>query len=194
MSSKTAIENKKTAPKTISRVNSKPRPRNNSELPRSIQQRNSPHIKIDPYLHPTSSVLLSGTYTITCPTATSLFDTSSLDLSLDKDPIHNIWWATFRWGAWDGIMQVKPGPRGVEDLGRLFSFGWRLRDLRDGRLEFGRGCMGDVTFYRGEISGRLRNVRGVGMVEFNGVREEGEAVEDDLEHEWDGFVEEAYGG
>ncbi|KAJ4320363.1 hypothetical protein N0V94_003437 [Neodidymelliopsis sp. IMI 364377] len=192
--SKPTTENKKTTPKTVSRVNSKPRPHNapspTPSRPQSIQQHTSSPIKPDPYLH---SILLSGTYTITCPTATSLFHTPSLDLSLAKDPRHNIWWATFRWGDWDGIMQLNLGPQGIEDLGRLFTFGWRLRDLQSGRLDFGSGCMGDVTFYRGEIEGRLFNVPGEGMVEFHGVRMEGEPVEDDLEHEWDAFVDEAYG-
>jgi hypothetical protein len=158
--------------------------------------RSSPYIKPDPYQNhyqPERSLLLSGTYSISCETANSIFDDYNLDLTLARDPSRGMWWAAFRWGAWDGIMQMKPGPRNFDSLGQPCSLGWRLRDLETGQLTFGRKCTGTMTFSGdGSMEGCLYEVPGVGSLEFEGMRVSGENLEDDLKEEWDGFVAEAY--
>tara|TARA_R110002003_G_scaffold505_3_gene20132 strand:+ start:2166 stop:2924 length:759 start_codon:yes stop_codon:yes gene_type:complete len=158
----------------------------------------SPNIKPDHYTTPNATpapILLSGTYDISCPTASSLFFPSDLTLTLSKDPARSVWWATCRWGAWDMIMQLNPGPSSVA-LGEPCALGWRMRDLETGALTFGKRCTGEMSFSAdGRMSGWLGEVVGVGVVEFEGWRMEGceEGLEDDLRGEWDGFVREAYG-
>lgn len=135
--------------------------------------------------------LLSGTYSIDCAVASDMFQDYDLDLTLASDSSRNIWWATFRWGAWDGIMQMKPGPAGV---GQPCSLGWRLRDLETNQLKFGKRCTGTITFFENQtFTGQLHDVPGAGTVDFDGARLPGPAVHDDLQHEWDAFVSEAYG-
>ncbi|KAI4918480.1 hypothetical protein J4E90_002864 [Alternaria incomplexa] len=156
----------------------------------------SPHIKTDPYpnyYQPSPPLLLSGTYSISCATASSIFNDYNFDLTLARDPSRGIWWATFRWGAWDGIIQMNPGPGDSDSLGQPCSLGWRLRDLETGQLTFGRKCTGYMTFSGdGSMEGCLYEVPGVGSLEFEGMRVSGGSLEDDLKGEWDGFVVEAY--
>jgi hypothetical protein len=138
-------------------------------------------------------VLLSGTYDITCDTATSIFNEYNLDLTLAVNPSRSTWWATFRWGAWDGIIQLNPGPSSYP-LGQPCSLGWRMRDLETGQLKFGKRCTGAMTFFENQtFVGWLGEVPGVGTVEFEGTRLAGPSLEDDLQGEWDAFVSEAYG-
>lgn len=135
--------------------------------------------------------LLSGRYSIDFADASNMFEDYNLDLTLASDPSRNIWWATFRWGAWDGIMQMRPGPAGV---GQPCSLGWRLRDLETNQLKFGKRCTGTITFFENQtFTGQLYEVPGAGTVDFDGARLPGPAVHDDLQHEWDAFVSEAYG-
>lgn len=146
----------------------------------------------DPYSN--DPLLLTGTYSITCPVASSLLMTDDLDLTLALDSARGIWWATFRWGTWDALLQMNPGPRDMHTLGRPCTLGWRLRDLHTGALEFGRGCMGEMVFFADRtFTARLFGWPEVGVMEFEGVRMEGEVLEDDLRDEWEGFVKEAYG-
>jgi len=156
----------------------------------------SPYIKSDPYpdyYQPSPPLLLSGTYPISCETASSIFNDYNLDLTLARDPSRGIWWATFRWGAWDGIIQMNPGPGDSDSLGQPCSLGWRLRDLETGQLTFGRKCTGYMTFSGdGSMYGCLYEVPGVGSLTFEGMRVSGGSLEDDLKGEWDGFVAEAY--
>ena len=158
--------------------------------------RSSPYIKSDPhqnYYQPEPSLLLSGTYSIDCASASSVFNDYNLDLTLARDPSRGLWWATFRWGAWDGIIQMNPGPSDSNSLGLPCSLGWRLRDLNTGKLTFGRKCTGTMTFFRdGMVDGCLYEVPGVGDLAFEGTRMTGGNLEDDLKEEWDGFVTEAY--
>ncbi|CAN9430162.1 unnamed protein product [Alternaria alternata] len=158
--------------------------------------RSSPYIKSDPhqnYYQPEPSLLLSVTYSIDCASASSVFNDYNLDLTLARDPSRGLWWATFRWGAWDGIIQMNPGPSDSNSLGLPCSLGWRLRDLNTGKLTFGRKCTGTMTFFRdGMVDGCLYEVPGVGDLIFEGTRMAGGNLEDDLKEEWDGFVTEAY--
>ncbi|KAI8940855.1 hypothetical protein NX059_002116 [Plenodomus lindquistii] len=139
-------------------------------------------------------LLLTGNYSISCPIAESLLMAENLDLSLALDTFRHIWWATFRWGTWDAIVQMNPGPTSTSMFGQSHTLGWRLRDLHTGALEFGRRCTGDIVFLRdGSFRARLIGWPEVGVVEFEGRREEGPVLEDDLRGEWEEFVKEAYG-
>ena len=114
-----------------------------------------------------------------------------MDLMLAQNATRNTWWATFRWGAWDGIMQMRPGPTGID---HSCSLGWRLRDIETGQLKFGKNCTGDIMFFGDQtFTGSLYGVPGVGTVDFEGTRLPGPSGQDDLQHEWDAFVSEAYG-
>ncbi|KAF1947061.1 hypothetical protein EJ02DRAFT_365939 [Clathrospora elynae] len=155
----------------------------------------SPHIKPDPYAsspyQPQSSILLTGSYEIDCQAATDMFGNVKMDLTLSLDSARGIWWATFCWGVWDGIIQMNPDPTG--SIGQPCALGWRLRDLETGKLTFGRKCTGSMTFFKEQyFRGCLFEVPGVGAVEFNGQRVLGAGLEDDLQHDWDAFVTEAY--
>jgi hypothetical protein len=160
--------------------------------PQRAPAKPSARIKPDSYAqHESSSnlIILSGLYEIDCPAATDMFGDYDLNLTLARDTPRDCWWATFRWGAWDGIMQMNPGPI----LDEPASLGWRMRDLETGQLRFGKKCTGQITCYSDQImGGELYEVPGVGTVEFQGRRMPGEALGDDLQHEWDAFVSEAY--
>ncbi|KAH7386835.1 hypothetical protein DE146DRAFT_768522 [Phaeosphaeria sp. MPI-PUGE-AT-0046c] len=137
------------------------------------------------------AILLGGTYTIDCAVASDMFQDYNLDLTLAPDPSRNTWWATYRWGAWDGIIQMRPGPTGV---GQPCSLGWRLRDLGTGDLKFGKRCTGTIMFLENQaFTGSLFEVPGVGTVDFDGTRLPGPSVQHNLQYEWDAFVSEAYG-
>jgi hypothetical protein len=167
----------------------------NERIPSPAQRSpyiNSPRIKSDPYVDTEiyqPAVLLSGVYDIDCATIGDLFGDYNLGLSLSVDPSRGIWWATFRWGAWDGIIQMNPGPI----PGQSCALGWRLRDLQTGQLKFGRKCTGKITFFENQaLRGVLYDVPSAGTVEYEGRRLPGPSVEDDLQHEWDAFVAQAY--
>jgi hypothetical protein len=90
---------------------------------------------------------------------------------------------------------MNPGPSSSSALDRPCFLGWRLRDLETGRLTFGRKCTGEMTFFRDQglgVRGYLFEVPEVGTVKFEGRRVPGRSCEDDLKHEWDAFVTEAY--
>ncbi|KAH6496246.1 hypothetical protein HBI55_098650 [Parastagonospora nodorum] len=155
----------------------------------------SPHVKTDPYAQPGHAryVLLSGTYEVNCATASDMFGDYNLELTLAENPARNAWWATFRWGAWDVIIQMSPGPDQI-GVGNQCTLGWRLRDLETGQFTFGKRCTGSMTFFDNQtFIGALFGVPGVGTVEFDGNRLAGRSLEDDLRHEWDAIAAEAYG-
>jgi hypothetical protein len=142
---------------------------------------------------PSRNVIVSGNYEIRCPIAEDVFREYDLDLSLAFDASHDTWWATFRWGAWDGIMKMTPGPTYI-GLNQPCTLGWRLRDLETNQLRFGKRCTGVMTIFEdGTLTGHLFEMPDVGTVNFDGRRQLGPSLEDDLQHEWDGFVSEAYG-
>jgi hypothetical protein len=142
---------------------------------------------------PQREIRLSGIYEVDCPTASDIFNSFDLDLTLAVDTPRSTWWATFRWGAWVGIIKMNPGPT-YDALNKPCSLGWRLRDLETGQLRFGKKCMGTMTFFEDQtFTGELYDVPDAGTVEFEGRRLAGPRVEDDLQDEWDGFVSEAYG-
>ncbi|KAH7087847.1 hypothetical protein FB567DRAFT_569751 [Paraphoma chrysanthemicola] len=205
---KTTKNNTATSPTPSKRSKKEPTPRVKKEpshssttaspfRPRIKQER---YIKPDPYADLPSSpntqqcALLSGTYTISCPLATALFSTSSsFSLTLAKDPSRSVWWASTSMGSWDFLIQLNPGPTHTV-LGEPCTLGWRMRDMDTGELKFGKGCMGEMVFGgNGKMSACLWDVPGVGEVELEGWREDGDAVEGDWREEWDGFVREAYG-
>lgn len=169
-----------------------PGSRNNQEfgspLPQTPHYASSTRLKAESYAdnrsYP-SSVLISGLYEIDCPTAGDMFGDYDINLTLSRNSSRGCWWATFRWGAWDGIILMKPGP----DADQPTSFGWRLRDLEIGQLKSGKKCTGQMTCFSNQtLRGEQYEIPGVGTIEF-----EGTALEDDLQHEWDAFVSEAYG-
>jgi hypothetical protein len=144
-------------------------------------------------LLPSFNNTVSGIYEIRCPIAEDVFREYELDLSLAFDAPRDTWWATFRWGAWDGIIKMTPGPIYV-GTNRPCTLGWRLRDLETDELRFGKRCTGMMTFFDdGTLTGYLNEMPNVGTVKFDGRRQLGPSIEDDLQHEWDGFVSEAYG-
>jgi hypothetical protein len=157
------------------------------------QPMSSPRIKTDPYANREYSpdgIVLSGLYDIDCPTATDMFNDYDLTLTLAKDSARGCWWATFRWGAWDGIIQINTDLV----LDRSVPFAWRLRDLETGKLTFGKRCTGQITCFSDKTMwGELQDIPEVGTVAFEGRRVAGQALEDDFQHEWDGFVAQAYG-
>jgi hypothetical protein len=140
------------------------------------------------------TITLSGIYEIRCEVAYDEFGVYDLDLSLSADPNRGVWWATFRWDAWVGIFQIEPSTD-LYILSQPCELGWRMRDLETGQLTFGRNCTGDIEFSAGQtLSGELYGMPiSGGMVEFSGRRLPGAGVQDDLQHEWDGFVKGAYG-
>jgi hypothetical protein len=163
-------------------------------LPQRSQYTSSPRIKIDPYtnIKGNQGTILSGIYEIDCSIASDMFNEYNLDLTLAFDAYRDTWWASFRWGAWDGIMKMDPGPT-YTGTNQPWSLGWRLRDLQTGQLKFGKKCTGVMTFFEdGTLVGELNEVPGAGTVEFAGRRLVGPSLEDDLQNEWDGFVSEAY--
>lgn len=77
------------------------------------------------------------------------------------------------------------------------SFGWRARDSEQGKLSFGRGCFGEITFFD---NGRFRATIShlfPELIELEGERRPGPLwcgkSAWQFEREWDGFVAEAYG-
>jgi hypothetical protein len=155
----------------------------------------APRVKIDPYISSESnqSILLSGMYAIQCPVASDIFGDYDLDFTLSLDPTRGIWWATFRWGAWDGIIRMNSGPS-FKVRGESCPLDWRLRDLETGELRFGKKCTGHMTFFENQtFQGSLYNIPYAGTVAFEGRRLPGCNLKDDLQDEWDAFVSEAYG-
>lgn len=166
-----------------------------SSQPQQSLQNSSPYIKTDPCAQGerVRPVLLSGTYEVNCATASDMFGDYNLELTLAANPTRNAWWATFRWGAWDVIIQMSPGPDQI-GIGNQCMLGWRLRDLETGQLTFGKRCTGAMTFFDDQsFTGALFGVPGAGTVEFDGNRLAGRSLEDDLRHEWDAIAAEAYG-
>lgn len=177
-----------------------PRPRVKTEQAPPVtrhRQRTPPsycnHSVYDQSLYQTPGpILLSGIYNVSCPLASALFEDYHLTLSLALDSSRGTWWATFRWGPRDFILQMSPGPS-THALGRPCSFNWRLRNLDTGKLTFERKCKGEMTFFEDQsFRACLYEVPGEGPVEFDGRRMPGPNVEDDLQDEWDGIVKEAY--
>jgi hypothetical protein len=154
--------------------------------PPSVQRAgysSSSRVKADPYgSYPGSqSIILSGRYEVNCSVASDMFEDYDHDLTLAISPSRDVWWATFRWGAWDGIIQMRPGPT-YHELGQPCSLGWRLRNLETGQLKFGKRCTGVMTFNNDQtFTGALYEVPGAGTVEFEGTRMVGESLEDDLQ-------------
>ncbi len=61
----------------------------------------SPHTKHEYTPRIPSDPILSGTYSTTCPTATSLFGPEDFgpddfSMTIARDPARGVWWATFR--------------------------------------------------------------------------------------------------
>ncbi|KAG9387896.1 hypothetical protein A1F94_000788 [Pyrenophora tritici-repentis] len=170
---------KEPAPKKEPKVKKEPAPRSK--------------VKKEQYDDPSDrAIIMSGMYDITSDTASDTWQEYQLDLSLSTDPNRGVWWATFRWGAWDGIMRIQPAP-GFNLFGQC-ELGWRMRDLETGQLTFGKRCTGDIEFFANQtLRGCLYEVPGAGALQFEGTRVSGPAVQDDLQHEWDDFVKQAYG-
>ncbi|KAF9695072.1 hypothetical protein EKO04_006995 [Ascochyta lentis] len=144
--------------------------------------------------NPTNShnpyVLLSGPYQcLTNGAAGDWLKGDRFHLTLSYDFTRRRWWAAFSMGAWDGMIQVNPGPLTPDDVhaGRKFPLMWRLRNLRQRRVQEGVNCTGDVVISSEEISVRLFEVLGFGVLEFVGVRLEGLTLYRDLQCEWDVF-------
>lgn len=122
-----------------------------------IKQEPSPH---DP-IQEQGNILLSGTYKLNCPTLH--VNPPYLTLYLDED--RSIWWITLTYDSFDFLIQMDPGPS-YEPLGVPCTLGWRVRDGDTGRLYFGKGCTGEMTFYEDQtLSGVLKGVPRVGTVE-----------------------------
>ncbi|KAF2004537.1 hypothetical protein P154DRAFT_587287 [Amniculicola lignicola CBS 123094] len=141
----------------------------------------------------------SGSYSITCPTATQNFPSvnpNSLQLTLYLDNHRSCWWASFSWGAWDFIVKMRPGPS-FATLDQLCTLGWRFKDWDTGELKLGRGCTGQMTFYRNKtVYGSLSDIPGVGLLEFWGHRigsDETGATGEEFQLDWERLPREAYG-
>lgn len=138
------------------------------------------------------TILMSGMYDITSATVSETWNEYDLELGLFSDHNRGVWWATFNWGAWDGIMRIQPSSE--FNLFGSCELSWRMRDLESGQLTFGRKCTGDIEFFADQtLRGYLFDVPGAGAVDFEGTRVPGPAVQNDLQDEWDDFVKQAYG-
>ena len=124
-------------------------------------------------------ILMSGMYDITSATVSETWSDYNLELGLFSDPNRGVWWATLRWGTWDGIMRILPS----SDFNLFGSceLSWRMRDLESGQLAFGRNCTGDIEFFSNQtLRGYLFNVPEAGAVDFEGTRMPGPSVQNDL--------------
>jgi hypothetical protein len=146
----------------------------------------------------TDIILLSGHYDITCPTAVSIFPYlawEGLQITVCRDTYRDVWWGRFIWGPWDCVILMDPGPS--HTLNAPCTLGWRLRDLNTGRLTFGQGRTGELTFFRNRrIDGTLFKVPEVGDLRFWGKWTDvlvGDACADEFWEEWEAFPRIAYG-
>lgn len=164
----------------------------------------SPYIKPDPYAnnashHRSSSIqggsnVQGGTYTTTFYCDNPLYDNDPFTFTLFRNPQRSVWWATFSWGPLEGLIQMSPGPGDFDTLDHSYSLGWRLRDIQDNSLTFGRKCTGVMVFFADQtFQGALYQVPYVGTVEIQGARQAGPSLRGDYQDEWDAFVSEAYG-
>ncbi|CAO2649523.1 Nn.00g069080.m01.CDS01 [Neocucurbitaria sp. VM-36] len=159
----------------------------------------SPYLKPDTYpnneLQTPRPVLLSGTYHTHISCAPLLPDNndnpiSTLTLYRDSSQRSSTWWATLSSGPYNFLIRMNPGP----SISTPCLLNWRLRNVEDNALTFGRKCTGEMTFFGDQtFRGVLDQVPGVGAVEIEGERVGGPGVEGGLQEEWDGFVREAYG-
>jgi hypothetical protein len=105
-------------------------------------------------------------------------------------------WGGFELASKSGVLCIKDDYTGTN--GPL-SFGWRARDLNQGRLSFGKGCFGNIQFFDDRsFKATVSNMfSGREPVELEGVRRPGPLwcgkSAWQFEREWDGFVAEAYG-
>ncbi|KAL1608666.1 hypothetical protein SLS59_001856 [Nothophoma quercina] len=143
---------------------------------------------------------LSGIYKITSNSIEETFyirpDNSRFRLILFTDEASGIWWASFQWAMFDGIIKMDPGPTyDSVTKGHACCLGWRINYADTGALKFGRGCTGEIVFdgRKRTLRGTLYNVPGVGEVHFEGQRMPGPRRVGSLERDWDGFIQEAYG-
>jgi hypothetical protein len=151
------------------------------------------------YYDPPLNLTLTGTYRVTCPSMSDMFaqhGPRNLHLTLLQDEDRGVWWASFSWWSWDCIIQMNPGPS-YETLGQPCTLGWRLRDHDTGRMHFGRGKTGNITFNRDQtMDGVLVNMPFLGTLEFWGRRIPGPKYVERSGHafqlEWDTFVNAAY--
>ncbi|CZT23910.1 uncharacterized protein RCC_09625 [Ramularia collo-cygni] len=147
-------------------------------------------------------VSVTGVYNLSCEQITDqlprAIDTLRLFICVDHE-------TGTTWGAFE--LAMKSGVIKIDDIGveRKLSFGWRSRDSETGRLQFGKGCFGDIAFYGDEqVRGCFYNLfpmfgmSGVSApAEFVGERRPGPLwcgrSAPSFREEWDGFVNEAYG-
>jgi hypothetical protein len=139
---------------------------------------------------------LTGVYNAHCPH----FDNDTLEtigdfrISIcvnDNDPTRI--WGDFEIGCKSGVILITDYNEWNPEL----SFGWRARDTERGRLDFGRGCYGDIQFFDGgRIGGSFYNLFR-DPVDFQAERRPGPLwcgkSAWQFADEWDGFVTEAYG-
>lgn len=139
-------------------------------------------------------IYLSGTYKIASDSIEDTFVIHSpLRLTLFTEAT-GIWWASFQWACFDGVIKIDPGPT-YETIEQPHSLGWRIRNTETGTLTFGRDCTGDIHFEGDNraLAGTLYGVPGIGRVDFVGKRLAGPRRTGGLKNEWDWFVGEAYG-
>lgn len=123
-------------------------------------------------------------------------DTLRLFMCVDQDT--GITWGSFELAMKSGVIKI-------DDIGveRKLSFGWRSRDSETTRLQFGKGCFGDIAFYGDEqVRGCFYNLfpstnGGFALAEFEGMRRPGPAwcgrSAPSFRDEWEDFPKEAYG-
>lgn len=147
-------------------------------------------------------VSVTGVYHISCQQITEQLPDTANQLRLFICVDHE---TGTTWGGFE--LAMKSGVIKIDDIGveRKLSFGWRSRDSETGRLQFGKGCFGDIAFYgSGQVRGCFYNLfpmlgmSGVSTpAEFEGVRRPGPLwcgrSAPSFAEEWAGFVSEAYG-
>ncbi|KAJ4363336.1 hypothetical protein N0V95_001109 [Ascochyta clinopodiicola] len=165
-----------------------------SKKPRAkSQKQKSPVLTSPTATH--DDIYLSGTYRIITPDIEEpLPQDPGLRLTLFTDEATGIWWASFHWPPFNGLMKIDPGPT-YNTVTSTHSLGWRIRNEETGGLSFGKGRTGEIKFDGLErtLEGALYGVPGVEIVEFEGRRMAGPRRVGGLKGEWDWFVEEAYG-
>ncbi|KAL1608194.1 hypothetical protein SLS60_003133 [Paraconiothyrium brasiliense] len=137
---------------------------------------------------PNGTIVVSGTYELSV-------DNERAYMVIRRDAARDIWWSTINAGALSFTIKMDPGPTPTA-LYQPFSVGWRMRNDDTGELKFGSGCTGEFRFIEGasgDMTGVLRNVPGLGDLEFYGGRMAGSPQTGDLQTEWDAFRRDAYG-
>jgi len=183
------------------RVKAEPKVRKEPTAGHSSPSKTPPKIKaeVKPETSPisrSSSRIITGVYNVTSPQLSEQYanEANNLRVFLCVDNVSNKIWGGFELVPKSGVLCID-----IEhaDIDALMSFGWRARDSHRGGLSFGRGCFGDIQFFKNRrFTATVYNMFPE-PVELRGERRPGPLwcgkSAWQFEREWEGFVKEAYG-